>query len=102
MGGHDNEGLLKRQKLNAYTLGILVTLGFGSLTYGYTASIIGTTLGQPSFISYMQLDTRPNGTDLLSATNGLFQTGGVLGTLFLPYICDKFGRKWACALVCQS
>lgn len=43
--GRDEEGLLKRQKLNGYTMLILTTLGFGSLTYGYTASIIGTTLG---------------------------------------------------------
>ena len=82
MGHHDGEGLLKRQKLNAYTLFILCTLGFGSLTYGYTASIIGTTLGQPSFIEYFKLNTRPDATDLISSTNGLFQTGGFLGTLF--------------------
>ena len=42
---HDEEGLLKRQRLNGYTLLILAALGFGSITYGYTASIIGTTLG---------------------------------------------------------
>jgi hypothetical protein len=41
----DEEGLLKRQKLNGFTLLILTVLGLGSLTYGYTASIIGTTLG---------------------------------------------------------
>jgi urea transporter len=99
MGLHDREGLLKRQKLNAYTLFILCTLGLGSLTYGYTASIIGTTLGQPSFIKYFELDTRPNRTDLIASTNGLFQTGGVLGTLSLPWVCDKYGRRWACALV---
>lgn len=46
MGRHDaEEGLLRRQKLNVHTCAVLVVLGFGSLTYGYTASIIGTTLG---------------------------------------------------------
>lgn len=35
----------KRRRVNAYTIGVLCVLGFGSLTYGYTASIIGTTLG---------------------------------------------------------
>ena len=40
-----NEGLLKRRKVNAHTILILCTLGLGSITYGYTASIIGTTLG---------------------------------------------------------
>lgn len=87
------------------------------MSYGYTASVIGQTLvsfkhrnpynpvitvktqGQPSFIEYFQLDTRSNGTDLLSAMNGVFQTGGVIGTLILPWIADKWGRKWAIAVV---
>ncbi|KAK4892734.1 hypothetical protein LTR27_008833 [Elasticomyces elasticus] len=74
--------------------------GFGSISYGYNASIIGTTLGQPSFIKYMKLDTLPNATDLISTTNGLFQTGGVIGTLIMPWIADKWGRKWGCAVPC--
>ncbi|KAL2406535.1 MFS-type transporter criB [Exophiala dermatitidis] len=99
MGRHDaEEGLLRRQKLNVHTCAVLVVLGFGSLTYGYTASIIGTTLGQPSFIKYFDLDTRSNATDLMSTMNGLFQAGGVIGTLCLPKVADKYGRRWACAV----
>ncbi|KAK1810554.1 hypothetical protein LTR12_015061 [Friedmanniomyces endolithicus] len=75
--------------------------GFGSISYGYNASIIGTTLGQPSFIKYMKLDTLPNATDLISSTNGLFQTGGVVGTLIMPWIADRWGRKWGCAVPCM-
>lgn len=49
MGLHDaEEGILRRQKLNAHTVAVLAVLGFGSITYGYTASIIGTTLGESS------------------------------------------------------
>lgn len=55
--------------------------------------------GQPSFIKYMELDTRPDANDLIATTNGLFQAGGTLGTLALPWFCDKFGRKWGVALV---
>lgn len=130
MRPHDaEEGLLRKQKLNAHTCAVLAVLGFGSLTYGYTASIIGTTLGmsfpsfppgspsrkknmtrliddpisilqgQPSFIEYFDLATRSNGTDLISTMNGLFQTGGVIGTLLLPTVADRYGRKWACAVV---
>jgi hypothetical protein len=55
--------------------------------------------GQPSFIAYFDLATRSNGTDLISTMNGLFQTGGVIGTLLLPTVADKYGRKWACAVV---
>lgn len=43
--GKDEQGLFSRQKINGFTLLILATLGFGSITYGYSASIIGTTLG---------------------------------------------------------
>lgn len=30
--------------------------------------------------------------------NGIFQTGGVVGTLILPWFCDKWGRKWGIAV----
>jgi hypothetical protein len=46
MGDHLEEGVLKRQKLNTYNLMVLVMCGFGSISFGYTASIIGTTLGK--------------------------------------------------------
>ena len=55
--------------------------------------------GQPSFIAYFELDTRPNGTDLTAAMNGIFQAGGVIGTLSLSWIADKWGRKMALAVV---
>ncbi|KIW14757.1 hypothetical protein PV08_07542 [Exophiala spinifera] len=95
MGHHEG---VKKQKINAYNVLLLCFIGLGSMTYGYTASIIGTTLGQPSFIEYFDLATRSNGTDLISTMNGLFQTGGVLGTLMLPYVADRWGRKWAIAV----
>jgi MFS family permease len=30
--------------------------------------------------------------------NGLFQAGGFIGTLLLPPVADKLGRKWAMAV----
>jgi hypothetical protein len=103
------------RRVNGYTISVLCVLGFGSLTYGYTASIIGTTLGldpwrrytgqllistgQPSFIKYFELDTRPNGTNLIASMNGVFEAGGVIGTLMLPIVADSWGRRWACAVV---
>ena len=49
------------------------------------------TIAQPTFVAYFELDTRPNALALLSATNGIFQTGGVLGTLTLlvSFICAR-------------
>jgi hypothetical protein len=47
----------------------------------------------------MGLATRANGTDLLSTMNGLYQAGGTIGALLLPTVADRYGRKWACAVV---
>lgn len=67
----------------------------GSLTYGYCASIIATTLGQPTFLAYFALDTRANANALVGAINGLFQAGGLFGTLSCIWTADTFGRRWA-------
>jgi hypothetical protein len=36
-------------------------------SFGYASGIITTTLGQPSFLAYFDLDTRSNATSLISA-----------------------------------
>lgn len=76
----------------------MVFVALGSLTYGYVSSIIATTLGQPSFIAYFELDTRPNSADLQGAMNGLFQAGGFIGTLVCYLFADWLGRRKALAL----
>jgi hypothetical protein len=47
-------GVLQRQRVNTHTIYVLLMLGLGSMSYGYNASIIGTTLGkvlgQPKFL----------------------------------------------------
>ena len=68
---------------------------FGSFTYGYCSSIIATTLAQPSFITYMHLDTASNAPQLIGAINGLFQAGGFLGSLSTSMTADYLGRRKA-------
>ncbi|KAK6374009.1 hypothetical protein LTS17_007979 [Exophiala oligosperma] len=70
-------------------------VALGSTTYGYCASIISTTLAQPSFIDYFDLDSRSNATDLIGAIFGLFQTGGFFGTLSCLQSADLLGRRKA-------
>ena len=70
-------------------------VGLGSLTYGYCSSIIATTLGQPTFLAYFELDTRSNGADLMGAINGLFSVGGLFGAMSVLYTPDAWGRKYA-------
>ena len=51
---HDVEGVLRRQKVNVYGAAVLIVLGFGSITYGYTASVISTTLGTDKSLTNSQ------------------------------------------------
>ena len=41
-----SDGAGRKQKLNSYNVLILILLAPSSIVYGYTASIIATTLGQ--------------------------------------------------------
>jgi MFS family permease len=75
-------------------------VALGSLTYGYSSSIISTTLGQPSFLAYFELDTRSNATQLEGAINGLFQAGGLFGSLSCIGSADRLGRKMAILVAC--
>ncbi|KAK5550758.1 hypothetical protein LTR46_011248 [Exophiala xenobiotica] len=87
----------------AFQLGLTLTVALGSTTYGYCSSIIATTLGQPSFIHYFHLDTDSDANSLIGAVNGLFQAGGLFGSLSSLYIPDKWGRKAALyigAIIC--
>lgn len=67
-------------------------------TYGYGASIIGSTIGQPGWYQYFNLP--PSGeegydtitTPAIATANGLFSAGGAVACLLLMWSCDYFGR----------
>lgn len=88
-----------RKKLNAYNLFMILFVSLGSLCYGYTANVISATLAQPTFTEYFAPPSASEWTSLLSATNGIFQTGGVIGTLSLSFFSDRWGRKGGLAVV---
>jgi hypothetical protein len=44
MSKSKNAGVLERKKINAFNILILFFVGLGSMSYGYTASVIGQTL----------------------------------------------------------
>lgn len=68
-------------------------------TYGYCASIISSTIGQPGWYEYFDLP--PQGepgydtttTNAIATANGVFSAGGAVGSLFMMWSCDAFGRK---------
>jgi MFS family permease len=80
------------------TVFLIVGVAWGSAAYGYAASIIGTTLGQPSFLKYMGLLTAPNAADLIGTMNGLFYAGGFIGAMGIAKVSDRYGRKVSIAL----
>ena len=73
----------------------------GIRAFGYPASVIGVTLGQPSFLVYMNLldltQTPPvlaKGADqIIGAMSGVFQAGAAINVFIAAYVCDRWGRK---------
>ncbi|OAG37952.1 hypothetical protein AYO21_07802 [Fonsecaea monophora] len=86
------------KRLNWRTFWCCFFLSLGSFCYGYAASIISTTLGQPTFLSYMHLidaqgNPAPNQAALTGTTVGLFCTGGCIGVLAASWSLDRIGRR---------
>lgn len=88
---------------NYYNFFICWLVSLGQIAFGYPASIIGPTLGEPSFLIYMKLldvtkvppVERHDADSLIGATSGVFQAGAAINVLIAPYIADKWGRKAA-------
>ncbi|KAK4539179.1 hypothetical protein LTR36_001179 [Oleoguttula mirabilis] len=83
------------RQFNWFNLLMVICMSFGSMSYGYSASIIATTLAQPTFLKYFDLDTRPDATSLISTMNGLYQVGGFFGVFTVSYFADRWGRRAA-------
>lgn len=84
---------------STYNRLVTIFVAVGSLTYGYCASIISSTIGQPGWYSYFKLPAEGEPgyasitTPAISTANGVFSAGGAVGTLFIMWSCDYFGRK---------
>lgn len=69
----------------------------GSMSYGYSASVISTTLVQPTFVSYMELGTKSNANTLIGLTGSMYFVGGFIGTFNVAFFADRYGRRWGIA-----
>ncbi|KPI40804.1 Sugar transporter STL1 [Cyphellophora attinorum] len=87
-----------RRQFQWYNVAVILYMGIGSLAMGYSASIIGTTLAQTSFLLKFQLTTRSDATTLISLMNSLFQAGAFFGSILINVIGDHYGRKWTIAV----
>lgn len=61
------------RQFRTYNVMVIFAMSFASIAMGYSANIISTTLAQPTFVAYFELDTRQNGTQLISGMNGLYK-----------------------------
>ncbi|KAJ5683080.1 hypothetical protein N7462_006245 [Penicillium macrosclerotiorum] len=88
-----------RSQTSTYNRMVTVFVAVGSMTYGYCASIISSTIGQPGWYSYFSLPVEGEHgyatitTPTIATANGVFSGGGAVGTLFMMWSCDVFGRK---------
>ncbi|KIW23450.1 uncharacterized protein PV07_11644 [Cladophialophora immunda] len=84
--------LERKRHFKAYTVFICIFMSFGSLGFGMAAAVIATLLGQPTFVSAMQLDG-PHAQSLEGCMNSLFYVGGIFGSFNHGWMANRFGRK---------
>ncbi|KAJ6110223.1 hypothetical protein N7486_002458 [Penicillium sp. IBT 16267x] len=85
----------QKQHVSLYTVIVILFITLSSAAYGYSGSIIATTLTQPSFTAHMKLDTASNAESITGAMNALYYTGGIFGSFFAGWSSNRFGRKFS-------
>lgn len=85
-----------RQRFNIYNYLIILAVGCGTLATGMSNGVIGTTLGQPSFLEYFGfVQFTATNTPLIGAITGVFFAGAIFGCAFASYCNNRYGRKKA-------
>ncbi|KAK8088384.1 mfs sugar transporter [Apiospora hydei] len=83
---------------SAYNRNVVAFAALGSMTYGYGASIISSTIGQPGWYAFFDLP--PTGepgyaevtTPAIATANGLLSAGAAVACLAVMRTGDRFGR----------
>ncbi|SCO91365.1 related to sugar transporter [Fusarium oxysporum] len=91
----------------SYAYIIVLVASFGSLTFGFSNSVIGSVLGLDSFNTYFDLTTTGAGAKktnaITGAASGLFFGGSAIGALVHIWLANYAGRVRAAqvtALLC--
>ncbi len=87
-----------RRHFGAKLVFIVVFICFGYGSYGFSNAVIGSTLGQPSFLSAMGIGTAKNADALISAVLAIFYVGGFFGAFCHALLADRYGRKMSAAV----
>lgn len=70
-----------------------------SQTYGYSSSVIGSTIGQPGWYQFFNLPLQGEPgyggltTHAIATANGLYSAGGAVGCIFIMWSASALGRK---------
>ncbi|KAH7028963.1 general substrate transporter [Microdochium trichocladiopsis] len=89
----------RSKRTSPYNKLVTVTVAFGSLTYGYCSSVIGSTIGQPGWYEFFNLPMQGEPgyatitTEAIATANGLYSAGGAVGSLFIMWAATALGRK---------
>ncbi|EXJ76477.1 uncharacterized protein A1O5_00985, partial [Cladophialophora psammophila CBS 110553] len=70
-----------KRHFRARTIFSFIVVCFGSVSYAYSAGVIGNMIAQPSFYPYMKLNDS-NAAALIGATTSLYYASGVLEAIF--------------------
>ncbi|KAL8277182.1 hypothetical protein RQP46_010430 [Phenoliferia psychrophenolica] len=94
-GAHGNaQDDFEKAAMTLKLWGLTVFCMLGSFSYGFTASIIASSLEQPNFaVAFDYIAQGSNITNLIGMIVGMFNVGGMIGPVALCYIQDRFGRK---------
>ncbi|KIW25612.1 uncharacterized protein PV07_08778 [Cladophialophora immunda] len=76
-----------------YNLLVVLGISLSSLSFGYSAAVIGTITGQPTFLEYFKLTGTSNGDELLGACVCMYYVGGFFGSIYGAWASDYWGRK---------
>lgn len=88
----------KKRHYNAYLVMVIIYMGLGSSCFGFSGSVVSTTLGQPSFFAAMHLDTNPHAAAVIGAIVGIWYAGGAIGAMVNGWVANRWGRKASIAM----
>ncbi|KAL4879278.1 general substrate transporter [Aspergillus karnatakaensis] len=91
--------ILPNLKVNTYNLWVVILVAVGTISTAYGLAVIGSTVGQPNFYAYFNLEANTeepgykHTTNMIGALNGINSAGAVTGCILQAWTADAFGRK---------
>ncbi|KAH8698760.1 general substrate transporter [Talaromyces proteolyticus] len=81
-------------RLTLYNVFVCLGVALAAYAYGFGFAVFGTSIGQPGFYQYFDLDRN----SIIGAVNSLFAFGSLVGAIIQASIADRFGRRKALAV----